>query len=276
MDMKAPLVSVLMPVYNGMPVILNSIKSLIWQTYENWECIIVDDGSTDGTAVFLDGLSDQRFKIIHLLENKGRGFARQVCLEHASGVYIAYLDADDWCDPEKLNRQVAYLENNKDVVLVSTGILSYGAECQNLRVRGKGNNESSLFVKGTSFVCPAAMIRKTATHNMSYNLQMNVGEDVDFFSRCLVDKKYAVLDSILYYYAEYDSLSVRKMKKYSMDMFKIEKTFKSLLKYLFYCLVAPIIGTKIIVYMRGTSPTESEKKRFFELQAQLQKKSLNI
>ena len=152
MDLKEPLVSVLMPVYNGIPTILNSIKSLIWQTYENWECIIVDDGSTDGTAVFLDGLSDQRFKIIHLLENKGRGFARQVCLEHASGVYIAYLDADDWCDPEKLNRQVAYLENNKDVVLVSTGILSYGAECQTLRVRGKGNNASSLYVNATSIV----------------------------------------------------------------------------------------------------------------------------
>lgn len=276
MDMKAPLVSVLMPVYNGMPVILNSIKSLIWQTYENWECIIVDDGSTDGTAVFLDGLSDKRFKIIHLLENKGRGFARQVCLEHASGVYIAYLDADDWYDPEKLNRQVTFLENNKDVALVSTGILSYGEKCKKLRVRGKGDNESLLFVKGTSFVCPAAMIRKTATHNMSYNLQMNVGEDVDFFSRCLTDKKYAVLDSILYYYSEYDSVSVRKMRKYSKGMFKSEKTFKSLLKYLFYCLVAPIVGIKIIVYLRGSLPTECEKKRFLELWSQLQKKSLNV
>ena len=271
-----PLVSVLMPVYNGIPTILNSIKSLIWQTYENWECIIVDDGSTDGAAEFLDSLSDKRFKIIHLSENKGRGFARQVSLKYASGVYIAYLDADDWYDPEKLSKQVYFLENNRDVSLVSARILSYGT-CQIQRVRGEKRDTISIYNSGPlSILCAVSMIRSEATQGVSYNLCLNSGEDMDFFTRCLRNRKYAVIGSVLYYYSEFDSLSISKVRRYSKENFLKNKTFCGLLKYLFYCLLAPLFGINFIVYMRGTSPTESEKKRFFELQAQLQKKSLNV
>lgn len=276
MELRGPLVSVLMPVYNGMPDVVNSIKSLLWQTYKNWECVIVNDGSTDETTAFLDSLLDKRFKVIHLSENKGRGYARQVCLENASGKYIAYLDADDWYAPEKLSMQVKYLEEKEDVALVSTGILSYGVNCNILRVRGMSNIGSMCYSSKSSFICAAAMIRKEMTQGIAYNLQKNVGEDVDFFSRCLFNKKYAILNAVLYYCAEFDSVTVHKMQKYSGELWRKDKSISHLVRFLFYRLFAPIIGTKIIVVMRGKAPTRYEKLRFHDLSIKLHNVDVDV
>ena len=70
-------VSIMMPVYNGLPLIKASVESILKQTYTNWECIIVDDGSTDGTSAYLDSLSDSRFVVHHFVKNQGRPVARQ-------------------------------------------------------------------------------------------------------------------------------------------------------------------------------------------------------
>lgn len=104
------MVSVIMPVYNGMPYIRYSIQSLLMQTYSDWECIIINDGSTDNTRDFLEGLTDTRFVIYHFGRNRGRSNARQKGLDLARGKYIAMLDADDIYHFEKLSRQVEIME----------------------------------------------------------------------------------------------------------------------------------------------------------------------
>ena len=82
------LVSVQVPVYNGMPYLKRAIDSLLRQKYTNWECIIVNDGSFDGTKEYLDTLSDMRFRILHLEVNRGRPYARQIALENSKGEYV--------------------------------------------------------------------------------------------------------------------------------------------------------------------------------------------
>lgn len=270
-----PLVSILMPVYNGILQIETSIKSLLWQTYSNWECIIVDDGSIDGTALFLNKIKDRRFKIIHLPKNRGRGYARQVCLNNASGDYIAYLDADDWYGPDKLYKQVLFLENNPDVALVSCGMLSYGKSCKVMRVRGKGDNVIRQFSIGTfPIMCAASMIRREVTIGIAYNTDLNTGEDVDFFSRCLKGKKYSALDEVLYYYSEFDSMSLQKMQKSSKSKFFQRKSLNNLCRCIYYYIVAPIIGMNIIVYSRGVKVTIMEAKKYEELTKSLCKVNL--
>lgn len=78
--MILPLVSIMMPVYNGLPLIKASIESIIQQTYSNWECVIVDDGSNDGTSAYLDSINNERFVVYHLKINSGRAIARQKAL----------------------------------------------------------------------------------------------------------------------------------------------------------------------------------------------------
>ena len=111
--MNNPLVSIMMPVYNGLPYIKASLESLYRQSYSNWECIVVDDGSTDGTTQFLNSLTDKRIRVFRFKKNKGRSAARQKALEEACGKYLAMLDADDIYHPEKLKKQVDILENSE-------------------------------------------------------------------------------------------------------------------------------------------------------------------
>lgn len=268
--MNNPLVSVIMPVYNGEKTLYLTLKSLLKQTYTNWECIIINDGSTDGTPKYLEKLEDSRFKVFHLKQNKGRGYARQEALIKATGKYIAYLDADDWYDPDKLYKQVLFLENHEDVSLVSCGILSYGIKCGITRVRGKGNNSIQSFsIDNCSIMCAASMIRREATEGINYNITLNSGEDIDFFSRCLKGRKYSALDEVLYYYSEFDSMSLRKMQKSSKDNFLREKNIKNLFRLIFYYFVAPLIGMNAVISMRGEKTTIKERRKYEQLMREL-------
>ena len=79
-----PLVCLVMPVYNGEKTIKYALASILRQTYDNWICIIVNDGSTDGTRQILDSISDSRFRIYHMEKNVGRGMAKHWNLPKAS------------------------------------------------------------------------------------------------------------------------------------------------------------------------------------------------
>ncbi|MCP2026422.1 glycosyltransferase involved in cell wall biosynthesis [Flavobacterium sp. HSC-32F16] len=108
------LVSILTPTYNTEKFIRQTIESVQSQTYQNWEMILVDDASTDQTALVIEEFAkyDNRIKLFKLSENRGNGFARNTALEKASGKYITYLDADDLWFAEKLEKQIRFLKTN--------------------------------------------------------------------------------------------------------------------------------------------------------------------
>lgn len=127
--MSAPVVSVVMAAYNGAALIGETLESLATQTLGEFEAIVVDDRSTDDTLAVLRGWPDGRVRAIALEENGGPVRARNRAFAEARGRYIAGLDQDDLCRPERFARQVAYLEANPDVALVGsdTAVLVDGA-----------------------------------------------------------------------------------------------------------------------------------------------------
>lgn len=114
--MDNPLVSIVTPAYNGENYLDETIRSVIAQTYPNWELIIVDDGSKDGTAAIVKGWAekDPRIKYIYQ-ENQRMASARNNGIKHAKGKYVAFLDHDNIFLPKKLELQVAYLESHPEV-----------------------------------------------------------------------------------------------------------------------------------------------------------------
>ena len=107
------LVSIIMPSYNTAKFISETIDSVLTQTYTNWELIIVDDCSTDNTdEVVKSFLSDDRIKYIKNEKNSGAAFSRNRALCEAKGKWIAFLDSDDVWLPEKLEKQIAFMEKN--------------------------------------------------------------------------------------------------------------------------------------------------------------------
>ena len=118
--MSAPAISVLMAAYNGSAWLPETLASLDAQTFVDFEVIVVDDGSTDDTLAFLEAWPDPRVRVVAAETNRGPVEARNRAFALARGRYIAALDQDDICLPERFARQIAYLEAHPEVVLVGT------------------------------------------------------------------------------------------------------------------------------------------------------------
>lgn len=112
--MQQELVSIIMPSYNAARYIAASIDSILAQTYQNWELVITDDCSTDGTPQILEDYAqrDPRVRVFLFKENMGSGHTRNKCIEEAHGRYIAFCDSDDRWLPEKLERQIRFMQEN--------------------------------------------------------------------------------------------------------------------------------------------------------------------
>jgi glycosyltransferase involved in cell wall biosynthesis len=113
-------VSIVIPLYNKSQWILQTLKSVANQTYKNWECIIVDDGSSDESLELVKkfALENQGEWRIYSQSNSGQAIARNFGISLARGKYIALLDADDLWFPNKLTKQIDYLEKNKEVDVI--------------------------------------------------------------------------------------------------------------------------------------------------------------
>lgn len=110
------LVSVIMPSYNTASYIADSIKSVLAQTYNNWELIIVDDCSTDNTdEIVAEFLVDKRIRYFKNTQNSGAALTRNRALREANGEWIAFLDSDDIWLPEKLEKQIEFMKRNNYV-----------------------------------------------------------------------------------------------------------------------------------------------------------------
>lgn len=114
-----PKVSIIMPVFNAKKYIDESIASVICQTYDDWELILIDDYSTDGTYEYLLESYEEnpKIKLLRNLVNSGAGASRNLGLQSASGQFIAFLDADDIWLPFKLEKQLAFMLNRESAIV---------------------------------------------------------------------------------------------------------------------------------------------------------------
>ena len=109
-----------MSVHNGLPFLNEAVDSILSQTFAEFEFVIVDDASTDETPVYLRGLEDPRIRVISLPENIGLTAALNRGLRETRGEFVARQDADDWSDPQRLAKQVAYLQANPRCAVVGS------------------------------------------------------------------------------------------------------------------------------------------------------------
>lgn len=130
-DVKTPTVSVIIPTYNRSGFIARAIKSVLDQTYQDFEIIIVDDCSTDNTEEVLNSFKDHRIRYIKLKANGGAQAARNVGIKSASGKYVTFLDSDDAWMPEKLYLQVKIASTRARPCIVHGAALAYN-EAENL------------------------------------------------------------------------------------------------------------------------------------------------
>lgn len=214
--MTHPLVSVMTPCHNAARTLPRALASLVAQTYEDWECLLVDDGSVDDPLAVAERINDPRIRAIRLPENVGRGAARQVAMGLARGSLIAMLDADDWLYPVKLERQVEALTAEPGLSLVSAGmaIVDERNDLVGVRCRGVAGPLHPAGPVRRLGPPPVAfgptMMRAEVARRFRFDPGLSACEDFDYLIRYLIGRRFATLRDVSYVYSEHETTTPEK------------------------------------------------------------------
>jgi glycosyltransferase involved in cell wall biosynthesis len=176
---KAKLVTVIIPAYNAAAFIEETLQSIAGQTYSNWEIIIVDDGSTDSTALLCESPGDARTKIIRQ-KNAGVAAARNNGLQYAKGQFIVFFDADDLMTPDFLSLRVRELENNAEIGFVGGIVETFPVTVKKRKAAGSDPVNEILFSNASYVTVPSNyMFRKEILidNNIIFNKELSSSAD---------------------------------------------------------------------------------------------------
>jgi len=183
-----PELTVLMPVYNGAAYLQEAIDSVLGQTYEDFELLVVDDGSTDETPVILDRLRDPRVRVLRSPERLRLSGALNFGWESSRGDFIARMDADDVCRPERFARQMDFLKKNDKIGVCGTAIRRFGAGGNDVvRYPLDGESVRAFALFNTPFSHPSVILRRDFFDRFSlrFNGDYYPTEDYDLWTRAL-------------------------------------------------------------------------------------------
>jgi glycosyltransferase involved in cell wall biosynthesis len=203
----SPLVSIVMSVYNGVKYIAESVKSILTQTYTNFEFIIINDGSTDGTREILESYQDERIVLIHQ-ENMGLTKSLNKGIALAKGKYVARQDADDVSKSDRLEKQVAYMEAHPQVGLLGTRLEFIDDKGDVLRPSLLPTDNEVLqerLVRINQFCHASVLIRREALDKVGeFRDYFRYAQDYDLWLRIAEHYEIANLPDALVQYRELD------------------------------------------------------------------------
>lgn len=214
-----PKVSVLMPVYNSEAYIAEAIDSIINQSFEDWELIIIDDGSTDKSESIVKSYTDNRITFLKNPENKGIIYTRNRLFDKAKGEYMAIFDSDDISYPERLKKQVNFLDQNPEYAFCGTWgktIDVDGKFLRNMNLANKHDYIKCWLLFSNSFIQSSIMIRKNVLdkNGLRYDEGFPVTGDYEFWARLIQYGKAENLKEYLVAYRWHASnISHRKKDK---------------------------------------------------------------
>ena len=221
-----PKVSVVMPAYNAEKYIGESIKSILNQTFIDFEFIIINDGSRDRTKEIILSYSDDRIVYLENEINSGIVVTLNKGLEYATGEYIARMDADDIAVAERLEKQIEFMEENKDVGVLGTGICIFGEDVQE-QARVFTTNPEQLkaeLIFNSCIAHPTVMMRSNILKNngLSYDLEYAGAEDYNLWWKIAKVSRIATIPDLLVKYRIHSSqITKKKDEKYYKMMEKL-------------------------------------------------------
>jgi glycosyltransferase involved in cell wall biosynthesis len=208
-----PLVSVIMAMRDSAGTIASAVRSIQWQTLENWELIVIDDGSSDASASIVSAFNDSRIRLIR--EVTGAGLATRlnqaVALTRAD--YIARMDADDICFPERLERQLARLTQEPKLDLLGCGAVVFAEDARLLGELPVGLTQQEITARpfrGFPLPHPTWCGRAEWFRSNPYDAKLMKTQDQDLLLRTFRRSRFAALDDVLIGY-RWDAMDLAKM-----------------------------------------------------------------
>ncbi|WP_188049576.1 glycosyltransferase family A protein [Flavobacterium sp. GP15] len=228
------LVSIIIPIYNQEKYLKETLNSVVNQTYSNWECILINDGSSDNSVSVLSEYvsKDNRFVFINS-ENKGVSSARNFGLKRAKGYFILFLDGDDLIHPDKVNLAISSFQKNinLDIVFNCTNYFQNTVDNTLYPITLNSNllnfNDLLLFW-GDKIIIPihSAIIKKDLFDGIEYNCDLTAQEDWLVWLRLFQkNPKILVLDNVLSYYRKHNKSRTQSCS-FEEDHFKAMEIFE--------------------------------------------------
>jgi glycosyltransferase involved in cell wall biosynthesis len=213
MDLHMPLITIGMPVYNCESTVAEAIASILNQTFKNWELIVYDDGSQDGTVSVAQRFDDPRIHIVPGKTNDGLPARLNEIVTKCNGAFFARMDGDDIAYPDRLQHQLEYLQNHAEVDLVAGSILVFRSNGVALGVRRGPATHAQICAhpwSGIPMAHPTWMGRTEWFRRNPYNAEKVRMEDWELLFRTYQHSHFANLPEIVLGYRE-DALSLRKI-----------------------------------------------------------------
>ncbi|PKG51718.1 glycosyltransferase family 2 protein [Olleya sp. 1-3] len=205
MKSKQPLISVILPVYNVERYVKEAMDSILNQTVQDFEILVIDDCSTDNTLVVIEAIEDSRIKIIKKEANKGLIDSLNLGFSLAKGKYIARMDGDDINELTRFEKQFNVLESNHDVIACGSWIKYFGGHDKVV----KHSEKHDAIVAQMLVKCPMSlgccMLRTSAVLKFSFNADKVHVEDYDFWTKIAWEGKLYNLQEVLYHYRSHDA-----------------------------------------------------------------------
>lgn len=226
---KQPLVSVVMPVYNGGLFLQESIDSILAQKYKHFEFIIVNDGSTDNTEAIVLSNYDDRIRYFRNVTNKGLIYSLNYAINRANGEYIARIDADDIATSDRIENQIVFLMSNTDYGICGTNFIQIdrkGKLISKVSLPLSNEDAQTLLFFGNVFCHSSMMIRANLIRSFQYRSEFLVCEDYDLWSRMAKKTKVANLPGFSTLYRMHgNNFSVKERQTMNRVISKINERF---------------------------------------------------
>ena len=224
------LVSIITPCYNSEKFLDECISSVLNQTYQNWEMLIVDDNSSDNSSILINSYSkkDERIKPLYLKDNIGAAMARNKAISKAKGKYLAFLDSDDVWLPKKLEVQTNFMKkNNCSFVFSSYSVIS-DDEKLNYTISVPETITYKRYLKNTIIGCLTVMLDKEKFKNIKMpNLRSS--HDMALWLNLLKQEKYAYgIAQDLAIYRDHKSSNTSNKFKAAYDVWNVYRQHEKL------------------------------------------------
>lgn len=224
-----PNVSIIMPAYNSGRFIEESIRSVIAQTYTNWELLVSDDCSTDNTASIVASFEDPRIHYLRNAHNMGAARTRNNALKAAKGRYIAFLDSDDLWTPDKLEKQIAFMEQHHYAfTFADYQIINEDGSPQHKVLHMPASLTYHTYLRNTAIGCLTVVIDKEQT---GYFEMPDIKSSHDFALWLLIMKRGFVAYSVPACLASYRlvaSSNTAKKWKAAQDVWRVYREIEHL------------------------------------------------
>ena len=276
----SPNLTIGLPVRNTAPFLEDALRSILAQTFSDWELVAVDDGSADDSAGILQRLKDPRVRVAVDGRHRGLGARLNQIISLAAGKYIARMDADDLMHPERLARQIEFLGQHPDVDVAGCGLISFDGRLRPMSVRRLPIEHDAIVsdpLSGIAVAHATAVARAEWWRKHPYNESIRGCEDWELWLASYRESRFANLAETLYFYREEQGYSfrgyVRDKAELASFLWRQQRRFGAAAalacaaqwtRIAAYSVAHCVGADRMLVKRRGTRPTISDTRLFEE------------